>query len=488
VRFDAAGIPADEAVAATPRIDLVTTGAVDLVIFLFLGLLGVLVVYLLQSRFSNEVNDRTRLAAAQHKADATSRQLAKARGDSDTDPDLRAKQIANLTHQHQRAKAAVARLRGQVALPTCDRVRYAANETGILSLVAVEIAIVVLKSHHSTWIVVAVAVVVIAAAAVAVVLGLDFGDARRSILLRKSNKWDAERRLWLGQSAALVTPLVLLVILIHWSGLILVAVALALGGINIAIGRLHPGHFFWLGCSIFVSVALFGAAYGFVIAETDPQLSPAAVMLKDGRVVTGLWVTETSDRVYLATAAPQDHSRKAAENGGSLTWFSRSDVVIYAIGERQPLGRADAHGTLLQTQLLADCDLIPASSQSDTQLSGCGIGATGATGDTALAVGPTGPTGAKGAQGKPGVAGVRGPIGNSGSRGPQGKQGTRGAFGTQGERGPVGPRGPEGRAGPLGSAGPRGRTGPQGPQGAQGPTGARGRTGPKGRSVPAGAG
>jgi len=110
-----------------------------------------------------------------------------------------------------------------------------------------------------------------------------------------------------------------------------IAIVLAIGALGI--GRLHPRRFFWYGLAIFVSVVLYGAALEAIRTKRDPSVQPVALILKDGRGIAALYVTETKDRFYVARVNHQKRDASHAIHGdGRLFWFSKDQVTNYSVG------------------------------------------------------------------------------------------------------------------------------------------------------------
>jgi hypothetical protein len=370
-RFNAAGLPADQAVSKFSRSDLVGIGAIQLVLFLALGLLAVLFVYLLQSLerpVPAGIEDiRSQLAVARADATAIDADLAAAKAvvDAGSATEWEKERLDKLTKLRRRAVDGVDELEAEViGIEEAERgpAPRKANQAGVICLIAIEVAIIAVKAHASTASKVVLVVAAFATAIAVIYLGTR-EHAGKTLLVEPRKRTDSFKQKKivkvdvvsaLTQYLFLVAPLVLLVFLIDNWVLIPIGAALVLGLGNLAIGRLHPKHFFWFGCSVFVSVVLFGATLIFTRTERDPKLQPAAIVLNDGRAIPGLWVTETDDRVYLARVATKDGSDKPVPEGGSLFWFPSADVKEYAVGKLQSVPSANEQSESLLKELQAD--------------------------------------------------------------------------------------------------------------------------------------
>jgi hypothetical protein len=382
MRFDAAQLPADQALAKFPRGDLIGTGAVTLVLFLLLGLLAVLLVYLLQTMLAPQPESRQRtedegdlqekLTTARSRLKAIDSDLDLATGkppvQADTAAllDLRAKALSAvvtlerlLVKAEENDRKAEERERKQrVDIPTT------ANQFGLLVLLVIEAIIVIWTSHAETA---EKTIFYIATPTAALIFGLvggvatDIGKARPGTLIvgRRPNANNERRdeaggwvRPWsLLQAGLVIGLLVFFALLVDKWLVIPIVVAVVLAAGNLAIGRLHPRRFFWYGCSIFASVALFGAVLTYSRIRRDPSMQPAAVALNDGRSVAGLWVTETKDRVYLARVDIKPGTEELVKNSGRIFWLSRKNVRTISIGSLQHIADANKRSEVLAKEL-----------------------------------------------------------------------------------------------------------------------------------------
>ena len=117
---------------------------------------------------------------------------------------------------------------------------------------------------------------------------------------------------------------------------LLVAVMLGITAWTIA----HRGgpRFLWYGVAVFFSVPLFGAALMIAQQFDDPQVQPVALIReKDGvqEVLQGLYITETDKREYIASVAVEGCGDRVAQGSGRITWIPRDEVVAMSIGPLQ---------------------------------------------------------------------------------------------------------------------------------------------------------
>lgn len=317
VRLHSAQMPADQAVAAIPKNQLIVTGAAPLVFFLLLGLLAVLGVY-----------------------------LAEPRGTAST-----------------------------------------RSASAIVVLVAVEMTYAVLTGGFRAIGVLAVIAVLALDAFVAIRLLHRWRHACRTRdALRDRGKVAAEHdafaqaqrrehvaKLRLGALVVATAAFGLLLWwLVPWLGYTLL-LASAFGVIVLAIAYCTDS-FLPYGAAVFVSVALFGAAMEALrTIDGTPRVQPAAALVKGNpQGVSGLYVGETSDRLYLAHVDPcQDRERTgvrgwltgllesdrpwhARKGSGVLFWIDRSTVTALNIGPVQNLHDAMWARKRMRYSLLAD--------------------------------------------------------------------------------------------------------------------------------------
>ncbi len=355
IRFDASELPAGEALAKFPRADLIATGAVDLALFLAFGLLAVLLVYLLQSMLKAQRDSRGRADHLQEVEDQLSRARDRLAGiEPDVAPAAGTTSAAatTLSQLREKARTQVRKLEEKLIAIEVESRRAEdaargkptltlANQLGLLIIVAVEVTVVIWSSHSGVGKKVLFTAVMIVATGGYVLLGevTKAGKANPTTLVVRREDGGVVLAL---QILAVILPLVGIGLLIDKWLAIPIVVALALAGVNLAIGRMHPRRFFWYGCSIFASVALFGAVLTYSRTQRDPTMQPAAAALNSGAVVSGLFVTETSDRLYLAATEVKPHS---------IFWLSLKDIRTIAIGPLRPLKDANQESKVLAEAL-----------------------------------------------------------------------------------------------------------------------------------------
>jgi outer membrane protein OmpA-like peptidoglycan-associated protein len=159
---------------------------------------------------------------------------------------------------------------------------------------------------------------------------------------------------------SLVLPLALAVVLVpalilgeRWLGITLAATIL-LGIALWRVAELSSGGFVLFGLAVFLSAPLFGTVALTTRNIDDPQAQPVAIIRGgDGpaEALQGIYVTETSERVYFANVATQGCEKKIVDDSGRLFWIPKDEVVAMAIGPRQDIDKA-ARASLEMSQAL----------------------------------------------------------------------------------------------------------------------------------------
>jgi len=435
-RFNAAGLPAGEAVGDQSTTSLIVTGAVSLCLYFVLGLLAVLVVYLLQGVVLSQILSRP--SSAPGPSSVTGRSSASR--PSSADPVGRLKQearlvksrIAEIEHDLTEAKKAedgqLKDLNGQLqALKRLRKKAHGASHKGghgeeeahgkaaappqldapvqaavqvvadsRKALEAQQARVKVLQRETRETVLRADAIARELFAARSSALGTrHYGNASALLILvslelalvvtRTAASWGEKALLWAGLlavalgaitaafSATRVTDLlerrgrgpvvlvgalaavaiILIAALVDPWTLTPVAASLLLALMCFAIGRLHPRRFFWLGISVFASVALFGAVLTYARNVNAPSAQAAAVLLKNGCTVQGLWIGESADRVFLARVAPGQTPAEGHPKEGRIFSLDRSHVISESIGKLRRVSYAGKQSTTLRSELLA---------------------------------------------------------------------------------------------------------------------------------------
>jgi len=400
-RFNAAGLPANEAVGDQPTGSLIVTGAVSLSLYLVLGLLAVMIVYLLQGAVLSQVLARPSsadpLGGLKREAKLIRSRIAELEHDltdAKTAADAQLKDLKSLQKQGQKAGKAGRRQHGEpksqaksqrVATEVAsgledakqlldDRqahvkrlqeglsevtsevdevtrtlfearskslgTRHYGNAAAMLVLVSLELAVVFARTTASWWEkgLLWGSLLLLAGGAVASIKSWGGGD-----------RGGPPFALQLAAVTVAVLLAVVTAVLVDPWTLAPVAAALLLAVGCFAIGRLHPRRFFWLGVSTFASVALFGAVLTYSRDVNAPSAQAAAVLLKNGCAVQGLWIGESSERVFLARVDGEEtHPRE-----GRIFTLERSQVISESVGTLRRVPYATRQAAALSEELLA---------------------------------------------------------------------------------------------------------------------------------------
>lgn len=370
MRFSTAGIPADQAVHDLPLGEMLVTGAVSLILYLILGLIGVLLVYLLQGIVISRVigdersgNPAARLRGeiAQSKArltqlEETMKPLEDPAPEADSPRDVRLralrKEAQELTTSLDQASSKLFK-----AELSDTKAPQRGNQWGLMVLVAAELVLVMLRTDISATgkVLIGIAAVLAGITVIFSAFATPEEPDEPSEALAKEQKTDVVIR---ASVAAMIAVLAIILVLArNWTfAPVLVAIALAFA--NLAVGRLHPQHFFWYGISIFASVGLFGAVLTYSRDQNAPSAQPAAVLLKNGCAVRGLWIGEGSNRVFLARlGTPEKKSEESqsttALGAGRVFWVEKAQVATESVGKLQRVKFAVEKSTEMRTELLA---------------------------------------------------------------------------------------------------------------------------------------
>jgi lysophospholipase L1-like esterase len=169
-------------------------------------------------------------------------------------------------------------------------------------------------------------------------------------------------------AAVLVTLAIFLVRDEAWlAGAAVAAVALA--GLCLTIAWASGDRFMPFAITVFGAVCIYGAVVACLRVIDAPLAQPVALLLNNQRAVCGVWVGESSGRVWYARLQLSERGagRRPAPRGSGLTSVARTDVVDMALGPLQPVGRAQDQSVVLRNALQTEHGLAP----SNTSI-GCG--------------------------------------------------------------------------------------------------------------------
>jgi outer membrane protein OmpA-like peptidoglycan-associated protein len=143
-------------------------------------------------------------------------------------------------------------------------------------------------------------------------------------------------------------------ILKQWWFAVSVGIAIALSFGLWRIACLAKPRFIWFGLAAFLSVPLFGALTLMVRNVGYPEAQPMAMIRKtDGpdESIQGLYVTETSDRIYFANVAIEGCENKLKRHSGRLLWVPSKEVVAMSVGPLQSVEEASRSAQEMAVEL-----------------------------------------------------------------------------------------------------------------------------------------
>ncbi len=135
--------------------------------------------------------------------------------------------------------------------------------------------------------------------------------------------------------------------------------AIALAGLCLAIAWASNDRFIPFAITVFFSVCVFGAVLACLRIVDSPQAQPVAILLKNQQSLCGVWVGESSGRVWYARLRLSElgSTRRPVPRDSSLTSVARDDVDDMALGPLQPVGRAQDQAAALRSALLREHDI-----------------------------------------------------------------------------------------------------------------------------------
>lgn len=151
--------------------------------------------------------------------------------------------------------------------------------------------------------------------------------------------------------AAVVLPAL---VLQEWWSAVSIGTAVILGFGLWRMARLTKPGFIWFGFAAFLSVPLFGTLSLMARNVGHPEVQPMALIRKtDGpdESIQGLYVTESSDRVYFANVATEGCGNKVKPHSGRLLWVPSDEVVAMSIGPLQSVEEASTSASEMAYEL-----------------------------------------------------------------------------------------------------------------------------------------
>jgi hypothetical protein len=326
-RFDAAGLPADQAVAQVPRNDLVVTGAGFLVPALLAALAAVTVALVLwDALVGNRRRGRLATSAARHKEAVA--QVERLQGRASRIEH----EVASRREKMERLDAAIKAEAPGSAERERARAEYDEEDAQCRDQLAEleglqEEDIPNARSNES--------------------------DAKRA--LDEAPKPDrSERLLQLAIGGIPMLVAEALIIMAAWNALgweqaaLLFGVAVATLAVAVVVATLTQ-HFAWYALCVFTGVALLIAFTTYERTRSTTKVSPVAAV--DGAApVTGFFVAETPEAVYVAQPHPQTPGVSLEGDGMTLVRISKKALSGLTIGSL--MKKHDAYRRSLELALV----------------------------------------------------------------------------------------------------------------------------------------
>lgn len=344
-RFDAAQLPADQAVAAVPRAELVVVGAVALGGFALAAIAALVLVYLLDR--NGTAGARTRIGLVVLAVVEVAIAVAHRSWESAWTAPLLC------------AGLAAAGLLLVMLLDDAERAMRAPDREGAPRAVALLLGgggWIERARRAVRAILLALGVAVVVAAPPPIVSGLWLVATLVALPAWRLWRADAGGLRALAASALLAYGLAAL-IAYEAALAVIVAIALALGALNLAVARATSDRFALYGICVFASVVVFGAALGTARTREHPKLQGVAVALADGGPIRcGLYVAETDSRFYLAhvDVVPRGRTVDIVPQSGRILSLPRAGIEHVELGPLEGVDEAQARGVVLRSELRAD--------------------------------------------------------------------------------------------------------------------------------------
>jgi hypothetical protein len=121
----------------------------------------------------------------------------------------------------------------------------------------------------------------------------------------------------------------------------------------------------WLGVAVFISVGIFAGAATYARTVKDPKIEAVALLRNSEHSaipVTGFFVAETSDRVYVGT-----HADTAGLGGSKLLVLASEDVTDIAVSELLSPDEAASRSVELALELCEQELRLASSGQANNQ-------------------------------------------------------------------------------------------------------------------------
>lgn len=165
---------------------------------------------------------------------------------------------------------------------------------------------------------------------------------------------------WLALTFAVLAPVIYYLFQLNHDDEVMVAAAAVLIAVlaaaNFAVARITRG-FAWYGVTALASLIVFGAGVNIVKTIREPQVQPVALVRKsDGATLCGVYVTETDKRLYIGRIQGRDGEDAvgADAKAGRMFWIPLDDVEVVSVGPIQDMEDARWRAPRLVREVLAD--------------------------------------------------------------------------------------------------------------------------------------
>ncbi len=123
---------------------------------------------------------------------------------------------------------------------------------------------------------------------------------------------------------------------LSWTAILFVVVAM-LTVMNVLVAR-ATDRFPLYGIAVFFSVLMFGAALTIARTLHKPKVQPIALVRKGDEIgICGVYITQTSDRVYIGRL-PLEGRGERATRPSLIFWVPTSNVELVSEGQYEPVG------------------------------------------------------------------------------------------------------------------------------------------------------
>jgi hypothetical protein len=345
VRFEEAKLPAEQAVGVTPEPTLVTVGGAALGAFALIAGLAVLIVYLVDSQ-----GTRARQSALVLLLAGTGVALATLFADASGSAHLIAISVTAVATLAAIGLAAIALDTPRKAW-VCEHQWHLlwAGEAAVAA--AVVFLLVVLQERLAAGALAIVAIVLTGLLALAFKSDDDLKKENPELFDKLVDSAGDIIRFLAAPAALALLALVLYLVLNAWwiAILVLLAAALVIGVLTVA--HRTDSKFAWYGTAVFVAVVVFGATMHALRTLDVPRLQPMAILFTDqagGGGQSGLFVSQTSDRVYLGLVErchrnPRDlvlRPGPVKSGTGQIVSVPRSQIAAESVGTMGELNEA----------------------------------------------------------------------------------------------------------------------------------------------------